>query len=92
MTLEELASAAGMNTSFLHSIETAKKKPSLRMIQNIAGALILPVHTLFLGAEQSAKPDAYVGRLAALVRDADDRRRKTILRVVKDLSKDPPRR
>lgn len=89
MTLEELASTAGMNTSFLHSIETAKKKPSLRMVQNIAEALALPVHQLFVGIARVKEPDTYVAKLAAIVKDADVHRRKTILRVVKALAKDP---
>lgn len=87
MTLEELASAAGMNTSFLHQIETAKKKPSLRMVQNIAEALSIPVAALFQGIESKPKADPFIGRLAVLVKDADAHRRKTILRVVKTLAK-----
>ncbi len=92
MTLEELASAAGMNTSFLHQIETAKKKPSLRMVHNIAEALRVPIPILFQGMERVATPDPYVGKLAAIVKDADDKRRKTILRVVKELAQDGKKR
>lgn len=92
LTLEELASAAGMNTSFLHAIETAKKKPSLRTVQEVANALSLPVERLFHGAEGAKKPDVYVGRLATILKDADDSRRRTILRVVKELAKDGKKR
>lgn len=77
-----------MNTSFLHQIETAKKKPSLRMVQNIAEALRITLPVLFQGTERKDAPDPYVGKLAAIVRDADDHRRKTILRVVKALAQD----
>ena len=89
MTLEELASVVGMNTSFLHSIETARKKPSLRMVQKIANGLLVPVDRLLAGAPASAKPDPIVGRITAIVRDADDARRKTILKVVRTLVRQP---
>lgn len=88
LTLEELASSAGMNTSFLHQIETAKKKPSLRMVQNIAGALQVPIHRLFDGASSADEPDPYIGKLASIVRDADAKRRRTIIKVVKALTND----
>ncbi|MBI3289059.1 MAG: helix-turn-helix transcriptional regulator [Elusimicrobia bacterium] len=89
MTLEELASAAGMNTSFLHSIETAKKKLSLNMAQKIADALLIPIERLFAGAPTSKRDsDLYVGKLAAMVKDADSRKKQTILRVVKTLLSD----
>jgi transcriptional regulator with XRE-family HTH domain len=88
LTLEELASAAGMNTSFLHQIETAKKKPSLRMVQSIADALQVPIHRLFEGAKKADAPDPFVGKLASIVKDADATRRKTIFKVVKALASD----
>lgn len=88
LTLEELASSATMNTSFLHQIETAKKKPSLKMVQNIADALQVPIHKLFEGAKPGEAPDPYIGKLASLVRDAAPSRRKTIIKVVKAMSND----
>jgi transcriptional regulator with XRE-family HTH domain len=87
LTLEELASAVGMNTSFLHQIETAKKKPSLRKVQEIAEALRIPVARLFEGVKPSRQEDPFIGKLTVLVKDADDPRRKTILKVVKELAK-----
>lgn len=86
LTLEELASAVGMNTSFLHQIETAKKKPSLRKVQQIADALRIPVARLFEGAKPAEKADPFVGKLSVLVKDADAPRRRTILKVIKELS------
>lgn len=77
-----------MNTSFLHQIETAKKKPSLRMIQNIADALQAPIHRLFEGAKSVDAPDPYIGKLASIVRDADAKCRKTIIKVVKAIAND----
>jgi transcriptional regulator with XRE-family HTH domain len=88
LTLEELASAVGMNTSFLHQIETAKKKPSLNKIQQIAEALRIPVAQLFEGAKASKPADPFIGKLSVLVKDADSPRRRTILKVVKELAKD----
>ena len=89
MTLEELASSAGMNTSFLHSVETAKKKLSLNMAQKIADALCLPVERLFSGASSAAlSPDLYIGKLAAIVKGADARKKRTIIRVVRALVDD----
>lgn len=89
MTLEGLASAAGMNTSFLHSIETAKKKLSLNMAQKIADALDIQIGLLFNGAPaKQSPPDLYVGKLAAMVRDVGAGKKRTILRVVKTLVRD----
>lgn len=88
LTLEELASSASMNTSFLHQIETAKKKPSLKMVQNIATALQLPIHALFEGAKAGTVVDPYIGKLVSIVRDAAPSRRRTIIKVVKAMAKD----
>lgn len=88
LTLEELASTATMNTSFLHQIETAKKKPSIQMVQNIANALQVPIHRLFEGAKTGVTPDPFVGKLASIVRDAGPARRKTIIKVVKAMAND----
>jgi transcriptional regulator with XRE-family HTH domain len=86
MTLEELASTAGMNTSFLHSVETAKKKLSLNMAQKIADALAIPVSSLFRDVPLTPRsPDLYVGKLTSIVKDADAVQKKTILRVVKSI-------
>lgn len=86
LTLEELASTVGMNTSFLHQIEAAKKKPSLGMLQRIADGLHVPIHVLFEGAKTSKMPDPFVGKLASMVKDADSSQRKKIFKVVKALA------
>lgn len=86
MTLEELASTAGMNTSFLHAVETAKKKLSLNMAQKIADALTIPVSALFCDVPVNPRSsDLYVGKLTSIVKDADAGQKKTILRIVKSL-------
>lgn len=46
-TLEDLADAAGISTSFLAYLETNKKKPSLSTIAKLAAALDTPVSELF---------------------------------------------
>jgi len=46
------------------------------------------VLALFEGTKSGAPPDPYVGKLAAIVRDADATRRKTIIKVVKALAND----
>lgn len=47
MTLESLAEAADISTSFLAYMESGKKKPSLVTIAKLAKALNVPVHELF---------------------------------------------
>lgn len=47
LTLETLADAAGISTSFLAYLETNKKKPSLSTIAKLAAALDIPVSELF---------------------------------------------
>lgn len=89
LTLEELASLAGMNTSFLHHIETGKKKLSLAMLQNVAHALRLPISRLLERSESKQPEDLYVDRLSALVRRADSEKRETIIRVVRELTRGP---
>jgi transcriptional regulator with XRE-family HTH domain len=89
LTLEELASAAGMNTSFLQSIETAKKKLSVNMAQKISAAMNIPIERLFSGAPAPRRePDLYIGKLAAVVKDADPGQKQAILRVAKSLVRD----
>lgn len=89
LTLEELSSLVGMNTSFLHYIERNKRKPSLVMVKKIADALGVPLDQLFRGAPVVRKPEiAFAGKLSVLVKDADSKKRGMALRVLKSLLKD----
>lgn len=88
-TLEELASAACMNTSFLHYIEKNKKKPSLGMVQRIAEALGVPIEQLFRGSPTKSQPEvAMAQKVGFILRDANARKRAMILRVIKTLVKE----
>lgn len=87
LTLEELASLAGMNTSFLHHIETGKKKLSLATLQNVARALRMPISRLLARVDVKRLEDRYADKLSALVRRADSEKRETILRVVRELTR-----
>jgi len=86
LTLEELAGAAGMNTSFLQSIEKNKKRPSLRMLYNICMALEIPMEKMFKDAPVPAKEtDVFARKVSLLVRDASPKTREKALEVLKTL-------
>lgn len=87
MTLEDVASKASMNASFLHYIEKNKKKPSLDTVGRIAGALGIPLDVLFSGAPlRKPTDDPAVRRITELVREASPKRRAAILKVVQTLA------
>ena len=65
LTLEDLADAAGISTSFLAYLETNKKKPSLSTIAKLAAALDTPVSELF---EEYSVHDITSGKQKALDR------------------------
>lgn len=88
MTLEDVASRAMMNVSFLHYIEKNKKRPSLGMVKRIADALAIPMTDLFKGAPTKKTEDIpTLRRITELVREAPPKRRSAILKVVKTLSR-----
>lgn len=86
LTLEELAGAAGMNTSFLHAIEKNKKKPSVKMLYGICLALEIPMETMFKDAPVPPKEtDAFARKISLLVRDSSPKTREKALEVLKTL-------
>ena len=86
LTLEELAGAAGMNTSFLHYIEKNKKRPSVRMLYNICLALEIPMEKMFKDAPVPPKEtDVFARKVSMLVRDASPKTREKALEVLKTL-------
>jgi transcriptional regulator with XRE-family HTH domain len=86
LTLEELAGAAGMNTSFLQSIEKNKKRPSVRMLYNICLALDIPMEKMFKDAPAPPKEtDVFARKISMLVRDASPKTREKALEVLKTL-------
>jgi transcriptional regulator with XRE-family HTH domain len=52
MTIEALADAAKMNTTYVSDIERGRQNPSLRKIEDLAGALGVAVSDLLREAEQ----------------------------------------
>lgn len=88
MTLDEVASRAMMNASFLHYIEKNKKRPSLGMVKRIADALGLTVRDLLSGEPVTKPRDIPVlRRITELVREAPAKRRAAILKVVQTLAR-----
>jgi len=86
LTLEELAGAAGMNTSFLHAIEKNKKRPSVRMLYSICLALEIPMEKMFKDAPVPPKEtDVFARKVSLLVRDASPKTREKALEVLKTL-------
>ncbi|MBI4061847.1 MAG: helix-turn-helix transcriptional regulator [Elusimicrobia bacterium] len=86
LTMEELASAAGMNTSFLHYIETGKKKSSLRMVHALARALGLDMESLFRGMPSASAPEeASMRKMTSILRDADAKTKRRAIGILKAL-------
>lgn len=86
LTLEELAGAAGMNTSFLQAIEKNKKRPSVLKLHNICLALDVPMETMFKDAPVPPKEtDVFARKVSLLVRDSSPRTREKALSVLKTL-------
>lgn len=56
LTQEELGLRAGLHRTYITDIERGVRNVSLGSIVRLAGALQVPVSTLFLEAEQSAPP------------------------------------
>jgi transcriptional regulator with XRE-family HTH domain len=52
LTIEALADAAKMNTTYVSDIERGRQNPSLRKIEDLAGALDVAVSDLLREAEQ----------------------------------------
>jgi len=90
LTLEDLADAAGISTSFLAYLETNKKKPSLNTIAKLAAALDTPVSELFdeysvhniTGEKQKAQD-----KLLKLLQNQSPKNTETILAIVTVLAK-----
>lgn len=85
LTMEKLAEAAGISTSFLAYIETKGRKASLETIQNIAEALRLPVAELFRTVPGPARDTVYdaAQSFAQLVKDKSADEIQTALEVAK---------
>jgi transcriptional regulator with XRE-family HTH domain len=86
LTLEELAGAAGMNTSFLGAIEHNKKQPSVRKLYDICLALEIPMEKMFKDSPVPPKEtDVFARKVSMLVRDKSPKTREKALKVLKTL-------
>lgn len=85
LTMESLAEAAGISTSFLAYIETKNKKASLETIEKLANALRIPVAELFMTVPGPKKDAVYSAAqsFAQLVRDKSLDEIRTALEVAK---------
>lgn len=90
LTIEDLADAAGISTSFLAYLETNKKKPSLVTVTKIARALNIAVSELFNEKDipniEGEKQKA-LNRLLKLLQNQSQEDIETILATVAVLSK-----
>ncbi|HAH08434.1 MAG TPA: hypothetical protein DCM05_18220 [Elusimicrobia bacterium] len=89
-TLEDVASAAGTDRSFLQQIETNKRKPSIIKVYHIATALGLTLDQLFKGCRKPAMADpdeVFARKVSSLVREAGPEKRDLALRVLKNIVK-----
>lgn len=85
LTMEQLAEAAGISTSFLAYIETKGRKASLETIQKLAEALRIPLADLFKTAPAPEKDSIYnaAQTFAQLVRDKSPEEIRAALEVAK---------
>ena len=74
LTQAQLADRAGVNPEHISRIERAEKGPSIELLDRIAGALGLPIKSLFDFEEEPAE-DARKTAIASLLDSADDRTR-----------------
>ena len=53
---EDVAKAASINRSYLSAIESGKRIPSIRILENVTKALNIPMHLLQLLGMESKRP------------------------------------
>ncbi len=89
LSIEQLAEAAGIGTSFLSYIETLGRKPSLATVGKLAGALGIPVAELFAGttAKKEEKDYRLVRQMVSVVKDKTPEQQEALLSTLKAVAK-----
>lgn len=89
LTLEELAEASSISTSFLAYIERGKKKASLETIRKLADGLQIQLSVIFSDAPvtKSDKNVRYIKKLSPLLNCKEPKDQQLIYKIVKILSK-----
>ncbi|MDO8805305.1 MAG: helix-turn-helix transcriptional regulator [Elusimicrobiota bacterium] len=90
LTIEGLAAAAGISTSFLSYLEKNKKKPSLATIAKLAAALKIPVSDLCNEKtipRITAEKQKALNRLLKLLRNQSPENTEIILATAETLSR-----
>lgn len=89
LSIEELAEAAGIGSSFLAYIETEGRKPSLATVAKLANALRIPLADLFrnVPVERGGEEYKFLRQCASLVRDKTPSQRTVIMKTLRTLSK-----
>lgn len=84
MSQEEVAFKAGISPAHLGQIERALKNPTIDTVAKIAGALDIPVATLFtMEAVSSVPENATVGKINAQLISMSEEEQKDILRIIR---------
>jgi len=86
MSQEELAFKASISPAHLGQIERATKNPTLDTIKQIADALEVPLHSLFLfniGYAKSVDESAIIKKINIQLSTMTEKQQKEILRLIR---------
>jgi transcriptional regulator with XRE-family HTH domain len=89
LTLEELAEAASISSSFLAYVERGKKKASLETIKKLADGLHVPIANLFSAIQPGRVKDEMkiIRSLVPLLKEKNTNDRELIMDILKTVSK-----
>lgn len=89
LTQQELADAAGMDTTHLSRIESGKAVPSINVVKKLSDVLGLPIATLFADIPTSKVPDhGWADKMGSMVKEMSPKQRSKILRILKSIVED----
>lgn len=84
MSQEELSFKAGISAAHLGQIERALKNPTIDTVAKIAGALNVPISSLFTeGCPAAPPPSTTVSKINAYLADMDDAQLRDVLRMIR---------
>ena len=84
MSQEELSFRAGISPAHLGQIERALKNPTIDTIAKIAGALDIPVTTLFtMDPVSIPSQNATIGKINAQLLSMSEEEQKDVLRIIR---------
>lgn len=93
LSIEKLAEAAGIGSSFLGHIETGTRKPSLATIARLAAALEIAVADFFkdVPANRVEKDHSLMRQFSSILRNKTAGQKTVILSTLKALDKSLPK-